>query len=375
MDPLLRRIGWAYAALSLGDSEPLGAKEPAFVRFGGLPGRQTVNRGEIWAFKNFLADTAGAAITHYVFDSSYGVKGVNKLLSAKFPRSNRDIWKEIGGLLRNRRVHIYKIESHLQYSEALAKGVPIWQFTSNAYADAVADVSAESVQIEQGQATIISDIRRMARQIRARAAAALINASDTDPRAPKQRPAPAKKKIKPLKALEAKSSHSVARAGGRWICTACHDSCPRVGLRDWLISTCIPVAQGPKASRPSSGKSVQIGGGLIHPTHPAEFSSTLGVWYCTACGATGAELLKHLAAKCPGTMTKAGRQNIARIERGLYPGSSAKAKAYNHQLQAWRARGPRRRNSKLQNRVDHTSKGEIPAKFESVGSDSRTASG
>ena len=78
-DPGIRRVGWAFCwlAADLGT----GAVLPRATggAGGAHPGRrQTVSRGEAWAFKAFLEESPASKAALYYADSSYVVKGFNK---------------------------------------------------------------------------------------------------------------------------------------------------------------------------------------------------------------------------------------------------------------------------------------------------------
>ena len=54
-----------------------------------------------------------------------------------------------------------------------------------------------------------------------------------------------------------------------------------------------------------------------------------GFHFCVACGAVGRRTAKDLLRPCEGTLTKAGQQNLCRLEQGLYPGAGAAAQQAN----------------------------------------------
>ena len=90
----------------------------------------------------------------------------------------------------------------------------------------------------------------------------------------------------------------------------CENSTPARGALDCLRSTICP---GPRSSHPSDP--VRVGHQMLHESHRLRFHR--GVCWCTSCGrAVG------LVNECPGYQARAGRDVLARIERGLSPKAS-----------------------------------------------------
>ena len=50
---------------------------------------------------------------------------------------------------------------------------------------------------------------------------------------------------------------------------------------------------------------------------------------CVVGGAVGQHIVKDLGKQCAGRLSKQGRDNLARLDKGLLPGSGAEAKEYN----------------------------------------------
>ena len=96
----------------------------------------------------------------------------------------------------------------------------------------------------------------------------------------------------------------------------------RVVRWDWLRNT---ICSGPPSSHPSVP--VRVGHQMLHESHRLRFNT--GVYWCTTRG----QIAQHAAGKksraiglvneCPGYLTCAGRDVLARIERGLSPKASA----------------------------------------------------
>ena len=72
---------------------------------------------------------------------------------------------------------------------------------------------------------------------------------------------------------------------------------------------------------------MRVGHQMLHESYRLRFHR--GVYWCTTCG----QIAQHAAGKksraiglvneCPGFLTRAGRDVLARIERGLSPKASA----------------------------------------------------
>ena len=64
---------------------------------GPLPGgKQTINRGELYALIQAMSSSEGWLI--YVTDSAYVVRGLARLTQGKFARTNKDLWRQVRDL-------------------------------------------------------------------------------------------------------------------------------------------------------------------------------------------------------------------------------------------------------------------------------------
>ena len=85
-----------------------------------------------------------------------------------------------------------------------------------------------------------------------------------------------------------------------------------------------------------------------HPSHDLRAHGAVPAWYCVRCGATTAReggVLKGLAKPCRppgGQLSKAGREALARLAQGLWPGTSREARAWNSGHLLREGRGARR---------------------------------
>ena len=118
--------------------------------------------------------------------------------------------------------------------------------------------------------------------------------------------------------LENASSHSLVSVGNGYHCHVCELSTPAGGALDWLRNT---ICSGPPNSHPAMPVRIE------HQTHQLSFHG--GVYWCALCG----QIAQHAAGKksraiglvneCPRHLTRAGRDELARIERRRSPKASA----------------------------------------------------
>ena len=79
---------------------------------------------------------------------------------------------------------------------------------------------------------------------------------------------------------------------------------------------------------------------MVHESHLVrEFlCEDWGCWYCIKCGCISYSSLRFLAQPCRQHLSRAGRENLGRLRRGLMPGSSKRALAYNTGKASFRAK-------------------------------------
>ena len=107
-----------------------------------------------------------------------------------------------------------------------------------------------------------------------------------------------------------------------FIIATCEHSTPSRCVLDWLRNT---ICSGPPSTHPSDP--VRVGHQMLHESHRLRFHR--GVYWCTTCG----QIAQHAAGKksraiglvneCPGHLTRAGRDVLARTEKRLSPKASA----------------------------------------------------
>ena len=113
----------------------------------------------------------------------------------------------------------------------------------------------------------------------------------------------------------------------------------------WLLTACAgppaldagraAAARGAAAEPRASAVGLQLGTQRAHASHDLRAHGTVPVWFCARCGSVSAReggVLGGLARPClpPGApRTQSGREALARLDRGLWPGTSAAAREWN----------------------------------------------
>ena len=89
-------------------------------------------------------------------------------------------------------------------------------------------------------------------------------------------------------------------------------------------TSCRPTPQGPVEAPVQAGGivpldgEVEMEGKVLHPSHSLQHRGQYNLYFCGHCGKTASLDPRHLVQACTGE-TKKGRQNLARIRKGLYP--------------------------------------------------------
>ena len=152
--------------------------------------------------------------------------------------------------------------------------------------------------------------------VRSRARRAMELATEQDPwsgeRAAKERSAPTTAISRALAA----SAHAFLQTGSKFRCSSCELIVP--------ASRLVTAASTPCPGRPVSreigagARGSCVAGREVHPTHKVHYWSKYALSFCTACGKYATLDGRHLATRCLGSSRK-GRENLSRIEQGLYP--------------------------------------------------------
>ena len=302
-----------------------------------------MNRAELLAFHHALCYFAGNLT--YVCDSAYVAKGWRRWkFGAAPPQSHADLWadvfKELGA--RQGRCTVVRIDSHLSESEAVGLEIPLEYFHANAEADRIAGVQAEGAQLDPILIKEVHSWDQAARLVRDRLAATFLDAVDKDPhreasfeKLPKTDRRGVLKAERMLRALRGTQHRSRVRVGKTWRCKDCGGR-PSAGvLLQWLASPCVPLdARGNRAAPVYDGPAVPGQGVMVrrstlHASHKLRFYDHVKGWACERCGHIAIESCKALAGECPRHLGQAGRDALARLSKGLWPGASAHAREFN----------------------------------------------
>ena len=177
--------------------------------------------------------------------------------------------------------------------------------------------------------SIVNQIRPsegIARQVQDRLATILLDVCDKDKHEDVDRIKEKKQRSKfNVESVVQRSEHNAKQSGDRWHCDRCNTSSSgsRGPLLRWLQMPCVPGFRG------HGDRRVQLGRQPAHPSHRLQFDDTTSVWICMRCGYFGHKDFKLLLRECSGHTSRAGRQNLERVRKGLRPGSSAEAVLFN----------------------------------------------
>ena len=214
----------------------------------------------------------------------------------------------------------------------------------NVQADVLADEAADEARVDIQTREEVNRKQGHAAMILKHNSLILANVLEVDPRARPPRAHPSKHATLAERCED--SAHTTAKWGRALRCTTCREVCvtrPAQQQR-WLASPCRGDPLAPQSEDAAERLPVHIGNGAIAATHDAAFLAGCGFWICLSCGGEGAEQLRSLSGACRGHPTAAGLAALSRAKRGLAPGSTARARAFNcGHLRARATGGPARR--------------------------------
>ena len=144
------------------------------IRAGGIPGKQTINRGEPWALFQLIKDlsqdiTAVADVT----DSLLVLRNFNTVSEDRLPSTQCDIWVDVRQHLGTHKLCVIKVESHQTVAEAISANVHPILFRLNDTADFVAGKVGKRIHVDSGTEKGMSYAQIVAHRIRQRLAATL----------------------------------------------------------------------------------------------------------------------------------------------------------------------------------------------------------
>jgi ribonuclease HI len=325
---LLRRAGWGTVIrfpglLTLDDTR---IARGAFGSIGGP--RQTVNRAELRALVQALRMTSGAL--RYVTDSSFVHRGFTQLAEGRASfRHHSGMWAEVREHCEDRDVRVFKLESHLEDHPERLGGTPWSWVAGNAQADVLADEAADEARADIQTREEVNRKQGHAAMVLRHHSLVLANVLEVDPRARPPRAPPVKKATFSERCED--SAHTVGKWGRALRCTTCREVSVLHSARQkrWLASPCRGDPLAPQGGGPADRLPVHVVNGAITDTHDAAYLAGCGCWICLCCGGEGAEQLRSLSGTCRGLPTAAGLAALSRARRGLAPGATARARAFN----------------------------------------------
>ena len=158
--------------------------------------RQTINRGEVTAFLDFLSATTGPAA--FVTDSSYVCRGWVRIRADSIPTTNIDLWAAIRTVPKSRPIYVTKIESHLSFEDACTRQGDMRHWVGNTIADALADVVTLAHQVPSDLIADLHAVDNIARAVVFRSTAILRRCLEVDP-PPKRLPSTRQTTLTPLR--------------------------------------------------------------------------------------------------------------------------------------------------------------------------------
>ena len=194
----------------------------------------------------------------------------------------------------------------------------------------------EAIALLSEHTAPVEYVDRIAAHVRMRATAALraCVAQDSSNRDRAPREADARRRLQPFQQLVSSSEHVVESESidrcSRLTCLVCKHSVPRRGARAWLDPPCRPLVRPGWSTDvlAPTDTSVQVGHQRAHASHSMLYEQRMKIWYCSTCGRYAANTMRSLAMPCK-PPTRAGLQNLRRLQRGLYPDYSEAARAFN----------------------------------------------
>ena len=254
-----------------------------------LPGApQTTPRGELWAFILALSHTRGPLL--YFADYMGLVTGFREKRYL-FPSGPLEkLWSRIGLLVAERgsNVEVRHVGSHATADDVVEGRAKLPLVLGNSMADALARMSADSQECDEGQVLLNTHLEQLATSIRKRAHVVNLAAHQVEPseRAPREtahlpRPKAGTKRQRLLQ----ETSHTLTKSDNHNHCESCHATVSQDRLNAWL----------------------QRGPCPLHESHTLTFLDDRRTWLCTACGHVSRLRALKLGQPCSRVLSKAGK--------------------------------------------------------------------
>ncbi|CAK0848684.1 unnamed protein product, partial [Prorocentrum cordatum] len=218
--------------------------------------------------------------------------------------------------------HVLWVPSHIEGAASVARDpVAFARTLGSACADAWAGEAArrawDAAVVGAAPPTDLHDAQ--CALIRRRARRALADTLAVDPRVA-ERPSQAEgQRATPLQRASSASPHSYVLHSSKYRCSSCGVTVDKAQIRPACATPCQPVAPQPVASdqvAPAQGAATLCGREL-HSSHKLHFSQKCCMYFCRECGKTATEDPRHLASPCGG-LTRKGKDNLAKIDKGLF---------------------------------------------------------
>ena len=105
---------------------------------------------------------------------------------------------------------------------------------------------------------------------------------------------------------------------GQWHCFRCGHTIAHKQLREWLLNVpCVPLLPTTLPDLFHACQPVLIGLQATHGSHKLAYK--WGIWWCVAKSSWASSAARNLGRPCTGQATKAARDVLARLDKGLTP--------------------------------------------------------
>ena len=269
--------------------------------YGPLPGElQGSDRAEIWALLQLLERTLGDLVVGT--DCDYLVKCFYKRWGArKGCFKNGDLWCRIRTALnRKRKVIVCKVRAHVLAPDSpLEVAAHTWtSVVGNELADAFAEKGALLHEVPIDVVRAVSEADFLAVRIQKQLYTTSMQAV---PELKGSAKAPGSREARSL-TLPSRCGHTIAHKQ----------------LREWLLNVpCVPLLPTTLPDLFHACQPVLIGLQASHGSHKLAYKR--GIWWCVACGSWSSSAARNLIRPCTGQATKAARDVVARLDKGLTP--------------------------------------------------------
>ena len=104
----------------------------------------------------------------------------------------------------------------------------------------------------------------------------------------------------------------------QWHCSRCGHTIAHKQLREWLLNVpCVPLLPTTLPDLFHACQPVLIGLQATHGSH--KLAHKRRIWWCVACGSWASSAARNLSRPCTGQTSKAARDVLARLDKGLTP--------------------------------------------------------